>query len=374
MTTKQLYHENGVEITTHSMLKQWAGCKKATQYKYVDRLKKRLANERDKPLRRGTWMHLLFQEYYAGRDWKAMHTKLSQQFGQLFDEEREALGDLPRECAQLMRSYLWHYGANKDDPMHGWDVLEVEKTLECAWPDAPDGDRIYRGRVDLLVRDEFGLWIVDHKTHKTLPDTTFRLLDPQSALYIWAAWENGLEVRGFIWNYVRTKVPTVPTLAYEGKANERLSVAAIDTDYPTYYLGLKALGRLDDPVGRAKLRELRSHRYEFGKVQTSTFFRREILEKDEAMVARVVGAAMRSRDAMHAYDFGVTHPTKGDNYIRESVERSTGRPCQWCDYKDLCTTDLFGGNSRLIRKQQFRVGDPMDYYQDQKDTELPASV
>jgi hypothetical protein len=333
--TAQLYHENGVEITTHSMLKSFGRCPKAAQYKYYERLKKRIMNERDKPLHRGTWMHTLMQEYYAGRDWKAMHRKLSDKFGELFDEERDALGDLPRECAALMRSYLWHYGANKTDPFHGWTVKAVEQTLECSWP---DGRGIYRGRVDLLVEDEYGFWIVDHKTHKNLPDL-------------------GIPVRGFIWNYIRTKVPSTPDIAYAGTPRERLSTASLDTDWPTYYLGIKALGRLNDPIAVAKMAQLKSQRWAPGEPQTSTFFRREILEKDSDMVARVVGSAMRTRDAMHGYHWDDP----------ETVERTVDRSCGWCDFNKLCTTELFGGNAAAIRKD-YRVGNPMDYYQDTKET------
>lgn len=351
----ELYMEDGVEITTHSMLKMFGHCENATFYKYVERLKKRIANERDLPLRRGTWMHRLLEVHYAGGDWKKEHALLTAQFSELFDEEKDALGDLPNECKMLMRSYMWHYGADKSDPMHGWNVLGTEMTLECPWP---DGRGMYRGRIDVMVEDEYGLWIVDHKTHKQLPDFTFRLLDWQSALYIWAAREMGYDVQGFIWNYIRTKAPSWPQLAYAGKANERLSTAALDTDYPTYYLGVKAMNRLDDPVAIAKLHQLKTQRWAHGKPQTSPFFRRETLEKDDAMLARVVGAAMRKRDQMREYDWS----------DRDTVGRISGdRACRWCDYNKLCVTELFGGNARIIRKTEFRIGDPLDYYNELKD-------
>src|SRR3546814_13150013 len=56
-------------------------------------------------------------------------------------------------------------------------------------------------RLDMLVEDEYGLWVVDHKTHKTIPKTTDRLLDLQSPLYVWACHQAGIPVHGFIWNY-----------------------------------------------------------------------------------------------------------------------------------------------------------------------------
>jgi len=346
-----LYVDNGKVITTHSMLKSFGRCPNQARYKYAERLKPKRVNERDKPLRRGTWIHKLLEEYYAGRSWQAAHNKLSDQFGQLFDEERDALGDLPREMAALMKSYLWHYGADKTDPFHGWKVHETEMTLECPWP---DGNGVYRMRLDLLMEDEYGLWIVDHKSHKTLPDMTFRLLDYASALYIWCAWQNNIPVRGFIWNYIKAKAPTVPELV-DVKRNPRLSRSAIDTDYPTMIRAIKQYG-LDHRDYLPQLRHLKSHRWKPGAVQSSPFFRRDTLEKDPAMIDRVVSAAMRTRDRMHGYTWD------------ESTERVVDRSCTFmCSFRDLCTVELFGGNADLLRRQQFKTADPLEYYRDEKD-------
>jgi hypothetical protein len=354
-----IYEDEGKRITTHSMLKAYLACPKAAQYKYAERLKPRRVSARDQPLKRGTWMHELLEVYYKGEDWKERHEKLTKKFNTLFDEEKEALGDLPAECARLMRSYLWHYGANKDDPFHGWKIIASEVTFEAVWPDSEDGLDIYRCRLDLLVEDEYGLLIVDHKNHRQLPDHTQRTLDAASPLYIWAARESGYDVRGFMWNYLRTKAPTVPHLVYVGTAREGLSKSAIDTDYPTYAKAIKDLG-IDykkDPTVISRLRHFKSQRWVPGAPQTSPFFRRDLLEKDDEMIARVVATAMRTRDRMHA-DFG--------NF--DLVERNTNRICSWCSFRDLCTTEMFGGMGDHIRRKAFRVGDPLDYYQDQRET------
>ncbi|MET0416580.1 MAG: PD-(D/E)XK nuclease family protein [Actinoplanes sp.] len=353
-----IYEDGGKRITTHSMLKQYLSCPKAAQYKYAERLKARSVTRREQPLKRGTWVHELLQAHYEGKDWRKVHATNTAKFNRLMDDEREELGDLPTECERIMQSYLWHYGANKEDPMHGWNVLGAEVTLEAVWPDSEDGLDIYRCRVDLLVEDEYGLLIVDHKTHKTLPGHTFRTLDAASSLYVWAARESGYDVRGFLWNYLRTKAPTVPKLVYVGTARERLSEAAIDTDYPTYARTIRSLGldHTQDPI-RSKLRSLRSQRWVPGAPQTSPFFRRDVLEKDDDLVARVVAVAMRTRDRVHK-DF--------DDY--NLTERNMGRHCDWCTFNQLCTTEMFGGLGDQIRRKQFRVGNPLDYYYDKRET------
>jgi hypothetical protein len=347
-TLNQLYvDETGQEIVTHSMLKSFRRCPKQAQYKYVERLKPRL--QTSKPLRKGTWMHFLLEEYYSGRDWKARHRELSAQYAELFDEEKEALGDLPRECARLMVSYLWHYGANADDPFHGWEVEDVELTIETQLPNGA----LYRGRVDLLVRDRFGLWVVDHKNMKRIPDLTLRLLDAQSALYLWALRQEGVRVQGFIWNYLRTKTPSEPALLQDGS---RLSRAKCETDYPTLVRTIRKHG-LDPEPYRPWLATLKADRWDPDRLQTSPFFQRHILEKSDDMLDRVAMEAVHTAERMGTYDFQTT----------DAVERVVDRSCSWmCSYTDLCTAELFAGDAPFIRRSNYTVGDPMDYYQDDK--------
>jgi hypothetical protein len=355
-----LYEQDGKRITTHSMLKSFLSCPKSAQYKYAERLKSRRLTAREQPLQRGTWVHELLQAHYEGKSWQQRHAELTDKFNSLMDEEKEALGDLPSEAARLMRSYLWHYGANKDDPKHGWNVLGAEMTFDAVWPDSEDGNDIYRCRVDLLVEDEYGLLIVDHKTHKTIPSGTFRLLDAASPLYVWAARESGYDVRGFLWNYIRVKAPTTPELVYVGKPSQRLSTKAIDTDWPTYARAIKQyeLDHTAEPY-RTRLRQLKAQRWMPGMPQASPFFRRDVLEKDDDMIARVVATAMKTRDRMHA-----------DYTDFDTVERVSGRHCDWCSYRPLCETELLGNTmgASLIRRKQFRTGDPLDYYKDQRET------
>lgn len=336
----QVYHdpETGKPITTHSMIKTMRHCPKQAEYKYVDRLKPKVLG---RPLRFGTWMHSLYEAHHKGEDWRAVHRSLTAKFSQLFDEEKEAVGDLPRDCARTMVSYLWHY---RDDP---WTVHEVEFTLEA---ELPDGG-IYRGKVDMLVEDQYGLWIVDHKNHKSLPGLEYRIMDAQSALYIWAARKSGYDIQGHIWNYVRSTPPAIPELLKDGS---RLSRRKVDTDYPTLLKAIRRYG-LDPDDYRDWLNRLKAQQYKHGEPQTSPFFRRDILEKDPAMLKRVATEAYATHLRMHGYHWDKKH----------AIERNPGRDCRFmCSYVDLCTMELFGGNADFLKRTRFSVGDPMDYYYD----------
>lgn len=336
--------DTGRSIVTHSMIKKFRRCPRQAMYAQVERLKPRLIS---KPLKRGTWIHALLEEYYSGRDWLIEHAKWTTKFNNMYDEQKEALGDLPREIKTLMQSYFWHYRDDQD-----WITHEIEMTIETELPNG----QLYRGRVDSLVENDHGLYIVDHKSHKQLPNLNDRLLDPQSVLYVWAARRAGYPVKGFIWNYIKTDAPSPLRFKLDGGLYANQGA----TDYPTAYRSLKKQG--EDPRDdkwRPMLKNLQSMRYEHGAAQLSPFFRRDTLEKDEAMIERAVAEVLHTADRMAAYDFS----------NRDAVERVVDRSCDFmCGYKSLCITELMGGNADLVRKQSYTVSDPMDYYQDKKDT------
>lgn len=339
----QVYHDpdTGQPISTHSMLKTMRTCPRQAYYKYVLRLKPQLLG---RPLRFGTWMHELLEVHYKGEDWRERHQHLSHQFSNLFDEEKERVGNLPSDCERTMKSYLWHY---QEDP---WTVHDVEFTLDV---ELPDGS-IYRCKIDMLVENQYGLWIVDHKNHKTLPDHGFRILDSQSALYIWAALKNGIPVNGHIWNYLRSKPPAIPQMLKDGS---RLSKRVVDTDYPSMVKAIKNNG-LDPRPYHQQLKRYKGQQYKPGELQTSPFFRRDVLEKSPRMLKQVASEAFQTHLRMHHYHWDRVN----------LIERNPSNSCKFmCSYLDVCTAELFTGSADLVIRSKYKHGDPLDYYQDEKE-------
>lgn len=342
-----LAEDGETPIITHSMLKSFKRCPRQAMYKYADRLKPKMTA---KPLRRGTWIHSLLETHHKGGNWKETHADLTAKFNGLFEEEQEMLGDLPTEIGHVMSSYFWHYQDDRD-----WTVIEldnelaVEHMLEVKLPEGT----IYRCRTDVVVETEFGLYIVDNKSHRTLPNIDFRLKDPQSALYIWAYQKAGIPIQGFIWNYIKYSPPKPLRFNLNGELSKRQG----ETDYPTAYRSIKAQG-YDPRDFRSLLLPLQRRRYVHGAPQLSPFFKRSTLEKDEEMLKRVLRESLHTTKRSHTYPF----------HKRDYVERTVDRSCDWCSYKDLCTVELFGGNRDQVIRTQFKQGDPMDYYYDQKDT------
>jgi PD-(D/E)XK nuclease superfamily len=350
-----ILERDGVALSTQSLINTFRRCPQKVSYSHVEGIKRRYITSDEHPLERGNWLHVLLERHYKGEDWKVMHGRLTKGFDQLSDHEKEELGDLPAECETLMKGYLWHWGADRKDPLHGWKIHEVEFKVETTFP---NGD-IFQGKCDLLVEDDLGLWIVDHKTKNRLPDFSMRLKDIQSVGYVKAAREMGIPVSGFIWNYLWTKPPTKPALLKNGS---RLSARACVTDYPTLWRAIKEYG-LDVEDYRDWLLELKGQRYSPGKVQLSPFFRRHVLERDDASIERVWKSMYRTHKRLHTY----YDAANGDP---DYVERVVDISCAWmCQYRALCDAEIFGGNADIIRSQQFIQADPMSYYQDNKKQE-----
>lgn len=343
-TDSGLYRDadTGQLISTHSMIKTFRRCPKQAQYKYIERLKPRMLG---RPLRLGTWMHGLQEAKYLGNDWREQHDIYTSKWMKLFDEERDAIGDLPNDCKRLMQSYEWHY---KND---NWKILETEFVLEA---ELPDGSKL-RGRIDNLIEDQFGLWIVDHKWHRSFPDHSYRILDQQSGGYLWLALKNKIPVQGHIWNYGRSKAPTIPEFTKTGLISrwDRL-----DTDYLTAAKFIKAHPELKNRQRyMAKLRYLQSLRYQFGKPQNSPFFRRVVVEKSPVMIKQAISEMYHTHKRMHAYPFDE----------RDRVERVPDYTCKRsCSYLALCGAEAATGKRPVDFKRLYTVGDPMDYYNDDR--------
>lgn len=344
MTNLYVDPELGAEVVTHSSLKTFRRCPKQYDYKYLQRLKPRMVGT---PLKRGVWLHELLETHHNGDDWRIKHRELCAKYDELLDDEKDYYGDLPEDCHDLMRAYVYYY---EDDP---WKTIETEFTIEVELPNGV----VYRGKVDIMFENQFGLWLGDHKSHKTLPGLDFRLLDAQSALYLWAALKKKYEVEGFVWNYVRTHGLSRPRAVVDGT---RLYKNLGDTDYHTYGTTVRRLlaeGKLKAVTSeiKEKLAQLKAIRYKPGEPQTSPFFRRDVLEKSGDMLRRVANENYHTVQRIRTYPF---------DHV-DAVERVVDRSCSFsCSYTDLCSVELLGGDSRYIRKSQFRQGDPMDYYQD----------
>lgn len=312
-------------LITNSMMKSYNRCKRQWWYKFKRELVPQFSTQ---PLKRGTWLHELLEAHYTGFGWQKKHEDLTGSFNRLFDEEKELYGDLPTICGNIMRSYEYHY--RKEDAT--FDVIAAEELVRVPLPHG----HTLEFKFDAIVEDEYGRWLMEHKSHRRIPSADYRFIDMQTSKYVWGLNKDGRygEITGVIWNYIRTKEPTKPKLTKTG----RLSKARIDTDVLTFYTALEEYG-LDPRDFRDVLSRLKKHQ---------TFFRRERVPKPTQVIETLVKETVLVADEI----------AKGVKPIR-SIERG----CEFaCSYKDLCIVELYGGDADDVRKRRYRPATSEDYY------------
>jgi hypothetical protein len=306
----------GIGIS-NSEAKLFTDCRRKFYYARVKNLE---AKSKVLPLARGSWMHKLFEAYFIGKDWGKVHKKLCKEFeDELTAEEYEALAELPAECERMMDTYEWMY-FNTDRNL---DVIATELVLEIPIIHG----HTYQATLDVVFRDELGLWIMDHKTLGRYPSANAQFTDAQTARYAFAAYKHFGEMPiGIVWDYVITKPPTKPRVVKDGS---RLYAKKVNTDLHTYVKAIKEYG-LDPYDYKDKILELKEH---------NPFYRR-----DYVPVVRPV----------------VTTLVKELIYIADEIERgfkpvrSLGKHCDWCQFQPLCIADLQKADSGFIERTQYK--------------------
>lgn len=303
-------------------------CQKKYEYKYVRKLEPK---KKSRPLTLGSWMHDLIEAWHKGENWLDIHRAKKKEWANLFEEEREELGDIPGDAQRLMVAYIRHYKGQDDDLFVVDSEIDELVTL-------PNGDQ-FNFIIDLVVIENEGVWLWDHKNVKSFMDDDYMLLDSQLARYFWAAQKlgydeiHGYPLRGVCFNEIRTKAPTVPQLLKNGSLSK---AKKIDTDYYTYLSAIKKHGL--NPADYVDiLRHLRNRDLE------GAFFRRTRMPKDEPT----------TRQMMIELEMTLTDIKRSEKH--NHFPRTVLKSCAWdCDYKDLCITELHGGDTTVQERTHFR--------------------
>lgn len=329
---------------SHSELKTFRRCKRQYYYKVVEGLEPRLP---DPKLKFGSWFHTLLSAHYNREDWRGAHAKEVKKFNNLFLEEREHYGNLPELAERMMISYLWRYRHEESE----WEVLYNEEVFEVHFD---EGD-IFDFKPDLIVRDhstpEKAIWVVDHKTTRSIPSSEWRLEDLQSTLYPWALREgHDLPVKGFIFNYIRRKAPTIPSVNKDGSISKR----RIDTDYPTMARFLLEYYEVDHVK---KLPTNWKKRLANLKLDNS-FFKRSRIIKDDALINRQIEEFSYTAQEIEVWH-GIAEEQDIEPWVRTMIPS-----CEWdCPYYNLCMIELLGQDSKFMRRTKYQ---PSEYRRERR--------
>jgi hypothetical protein len=316
-------------------------------------------------LYKGTWLHALQEAHHRAwavdsgfkpklvypdgeiELWTDVHARFEEEYDALFEEEKEDLGNLPDDCYRLFRAYLRftksggragvpdterYRVAPLSDGSPGIEFI-VSAALPGGITKAP-----FKGRVDLLVEDlEYGgLWDWDAKWVKTIPIADERMMSPQAPMYVWAMREDGYDLRGFVFNYGRSKPPAIPPTLKRGTLTMK---QRLDTDYATYLTAIKELHGAD-------WREWASHYY---MPKLTDLHDRDRLWFDRQRIPVEPERVERALTEFLATIADIKHRHKG-----EQTPRSYFYNCKFgCEYHDVCCAEFQGLDITPLVKSKF---------------------
>lgn len=277
------------------------------------------------PLVRGTIIHEMIEEWVknnkSDESWLKVLANFKDEYDDLMDEEKAELGDLPEELLTLMKGYIHKY---QDDKL---TYLAIEKEISIPLIKGV----VFTGKVDGIVEDEHGnQWIVEHKSHKTLPDSDVRLQDVQTTLYCWALRKEGYNPQGVLWDYIRTKRPSIPKALKGGGLSKRKD---IDTTYEVYLEEIEKQGL--NPTDYQDILEIL-------KKKNKQFYRRVYYPlPSEHQLSLMVKDLKESAKMIRKY---------GDKLEGHHLSNY----CNLCSYRTICQAELFNLDKEFIIKSSFK--------------------
>lgn len=307
----------GIDYYSQSRIKTYRRCPKAHDYRYLQGLTRRTSGPQ---LSRGVTIHEFLDARALGQDPLPLLEKYKKMYNELWEEEQQEYSS-PDELWGLYQRYCKKY---ENDTLNYRNRSEIEITARY-------NGRLFKGFIDKLPEDQMGrVWVCDHKTHKIIPDEAARFSDIQTILYFWAARENGEKVDGVLWDYIRTKPPTVPELLKKGGLTRRKD---LDCDYDTF---LKAVR--DNNLNPA------DYQVELERCKTKVFFQRVFLPKPgEELIQQVVT------------DFFDTAIQIDRSIETGCAPRNMTRECKSCSYYPICSLEVRGMDTDLVRKQMYTL-------------------
>jgi len=205
-------------ILTHSSIAAFKTCRKRYQFRYVDGLELR-----DRPMYFdfGSAVHQGLAMHYRGKKMEEIMPAIDLYFQEHAPAEDDAVKvaewmEAKSLVLSMLQGYVAHYQGRD-----GFKVVEIEKPFElpiCDVRGEKFPDMALAGKVDGVVEDG-GLWILEHKTAKTIDNRYERklTLDAQSMLYL-EAMERvyGKPFNGILYNVLAKAVPEPPKVLKNG--------------------------------------------------------------------------------------------------------------------------------------------------------------
>jgi hypothetical protein len=191
-------------------------------------------------------------------------------------------------------------------------------------------DELYK-RKSRTTGEKF-LKVGEHKTFSRKPDNNSLVMNTQKNLYAKAAQILfGILPRSVIWDYISSKPAHEPVWL---EKSGRLSTARPETVTPYSYLRACRANGITDPVELAKADSFKGN--------VPTYFFRVEQDYDPVTVEAIWKGFVYQAHLIAEHG-------------KDNKTKNLTRDCSWCQYKDLCYTELAGGNLGYLIDRDFEV-------------------
>ena|SRR5262252_278606 len=275
------------------------------------------------------------------RQWKVELSNLMDVYGTLFGHGIEDEWQMYQDKGIQMLTYYDFY----DQKFPFWDdVLEVN-IEERAFVDILDldGERLpglplLSGRIDLVVKKDKGIWIVDHKTAANAYQARALDVDDQLTGYAYVYWRLSGEVpRGVIYNALIKEPPRPPKVLNSGELSKDKSQR---TTYDLYLTAIKENG-----LERADYTEMLEFLFDKG---WSQFFLRDAMERN---IEELESFEKRLR-----YEYtDMVRAIEDPAYMYPNPSQSN---CSWCGYVAICQAMEEQGDVEYVIEEGYEVIPP----------------
>jgi len=302
---------------SQSKIKLWRKCKYAAHLRYVLGLRKR---RKARALQFGSLAHTMLEANIEGKNpFKALVKATTEQ--KLFASEREELDEIAADTRLIMRDYFEYY---EDDEIKYLNIGKKKAEHEAFVEIAPGIE--LQVKLDAIGETKrHGRMLIEHKTFKALPSDDHRWRDVQSNIYKVASDRLKLDLGGTLWDYIRSKPPTMPQRLKAGGISEK----RLDT-----------LPSALEEFERKTKQEVSPRLWKTAKENRANWFKRIPTAFRKNTVTLLLADFIESARDM-AQNLG-TQKTK-----------SIDRHCDWCEYEGICRAELTGGDVKFIIKKEY---------------------
>ena len=295
-----------------SQISCYRGCKREWSYKYQERLKPRAVT---RSLYMGSTLHKLLEIRANGLSWQEyLEQEVKPTYDKMSSADQESLGlDFIECCYNIMKQYDWMWGNENIKYL----ATEVKIDLKIK------GRKRFLGFVDAIVEVDGDQYIMEHKSFKTTKmsmDQTW--INQQTCLYAKALNSMGYNIKGVLWDMIKTASYKPPRILKDGSFGKQYGDQTI--------MSFLDVGLNIEDIPKAVYEDIKDNHLNFLDRYYTPIF------------PAVVDAVWN--------DFV---ETVNEICKNKSQARTLGKDCDWCEYKELCKTELTGGDVEYTKQLYF---------------------